>query len=154
MFRPGSTGDSRGAHGRRTLVRSLRHDLLIRFARLVRGSSRRIMTVRFRPADIRVINRRICFLDYHPCCPTKHREERASPARSKTLLDRSLHIRTRIKHKPILRPPPWGETSAWTSATMTSLRMRLPPIRRHIPACPLTSKQTKSRARPGCLTSS
>ena len=29
-------------------------------ARLVRGSSRRIMTMRFRPANIRVINRRVC----------------------------------------------------------------------------------------------
>jgi hypothetical protein len=30
-------------------------------ARSVRGSSRRIMTMRFRPANIRVINRRVCF---------------------------------------------------------------------------------------------
>ena len=29
-------------------------------AHLVRGSSRRIMTMRFRPANIRVINRRVC----------------------------------------------------------------------------------------------
>jgi hypothetical protein len=29
-------------------------------ARVVRGSSRRIMTMRFRPANIRVINRRVC----------------------------------------------------------------------------------------------
>jgi hypothetical protein len=29
-------------------------------AQLVRGSSRRIMTMRFRPANIRVINRRVC----------------------------------------------------------------------------------------------
>ncbi len=29
-------------------------------ARLVRGSSRRIMTMRFRPANIRLINRRVC----------------------------------------------------------------------------------------------
>ena len=33
-------------------------------ASLVRGSSRRITIVRFRPADIRVINRRICL---SPC---------------------------------------------------------------------------------------
>ena len=30
-------------------------------ANSVRGSSRRIMTMRFRPANIRVINRRVCF---------------------------------------------------------------------------------------------
>lgn len=33
-------------------------DLRIRFARLVRGSSRRIMIMRFRPANISLINRR------------------------------------------------------------------------------------------------
>jgi hypothetical protein len=34
----------------------------------VRGSSRRITTMRFRPADTRVINRRICLLSCHPLC--------------------------------------------------------------------------------------
>jgi hypothetical protein len=37
---------------------SMRYGLRIQPARLVRGSSRRIMTMRFRPANIRVINRR------------------------------------------------------------------------------------------------
>ena len=43
---------------RRILLRSMRYDLRAQSAPLVRGSSRRIMTVRFRPAYIRVINRR------------------------------------------------------------------------------------------------
>ena len=40
---------------------SMRYGLRPQPARLVRGSSRRIMTMRFRPANIRVINRRVCF---------------------------------------------------------------------------------------------
>jgi hypothetical protein len=38
---------------------SMRNGLRPQPARLVRGSSRRIMTMRFRPANIRVINRRV-----------------------------------------------------------------------------------------------
>ena len=37
-------------------------------ALLVRGSSRRITIMRFRPANIRVINRRDSRLDHHRCC--------------------------------------------------------------------------------------
>ena len=37
-------------------------------AMLVRGGSRRITTVRFRPADIRVIHRRNCFSFCHSLC--------------------------------------------------------------------------------------
>jgi hypothetical protein len=39
---------------------SMRNGFRAQPARLVRGSSRRIMTMRFRPANIRVINRRVC----------------------------------------------------------------------------------------------
>ena len=39
---------------------SMRYGFRTQPARLVRGSSRRIMTMRFRPANIRVINRRVC----------------------------------------------------------------------------------------------
>ena len=39
---------------------SMRNGLRPQPARLVRGSSRRIMSMRFRPANIRVINRRVC----------------------------------------------------------------------------------------------
>jgi hypothetical protein len=95
-------------------------DLRIRFARLVRGSSRRIMTVRFRSADIRVINRRICSLDYHPCCPIKHTGLLASNAASKNkpqfstvVVDRSLHIRTEKRRCDQLYP--WCEVSRYFS---------------------------------------
>jgi hypothetical protein len=37
-------------------------------AHLVRGSSRRITTMRLRPANIRVINRRDSYLDRHLRC--------------------------------------------------------------------------------------
>jgi hypothetical protein len=43
---------------RRILVRFMRYSLRVQPALLVRGSSRRIMILRFRPAHIRVINRR------------------------------------------------------------------------------------------------
>ena len=43
---------------RRILLTSMRYSLRAQSAPLVRGSSRRIMTLRFRPAHIRVINRR------------------------------------------------------------------------------------------------
>src|ERR1700758_3711741 len=43
---------------RRILLRSVRYGPQTQPAFSVRGSSRRIMTMRFRPADIRLINRR------------------------------------------------------------------------------------------------
>ena len=49
------------AHGPRKgepSLRSMRNGLRLQPARSVRGSSRRIMSMRFRPANIRVINRR------------------------------------------------------------------------------------------------
>src|SRR6516164_5134093 len=50
---------------RRTLLCFVRYGLA-QFAFSVRGSSRRIMTMRFRPADIRVINRRFGLCSCHP----------------------------------------------------------------------------------------
>jgi len=43
---------------RRILLTSVRYGFATQPASSVRGSSRRIMTMRFRPADIRLINRR------------------------------------------------------------------------------------------------
>jgi hypothetical protein len=82
---------------RRILLCSMRSQPAL----LVRGSSRRIMTVRFRPAYIRVINRRyqrlnrhlLCFLNKKAGAWTKH--PRAGPNHQPhSGLDRSLHIRT------------------------------------------------------------
>ena|SRR5215470_5646551 len=56
----------RGGTERRILLSSMRSGLRTQPAPLVRGSSRRITIVRFRPADIRVINRRICLSPCHP----------------------------------------------------------------------------------------
>jgi len=53
---------------RRILVRFMRYGLWTQSALLVRGSSRRIMTVRFRPAYIRVINRRFVAINCHLLC--------------------------------------------------------------------------------------
>jgi hypothetical protein len=49
---------AQGATKRRTLLRFMRNGFRTQPALLVRGSSRRIMSMRFRPAHIRVINRR------------------------------------------------------------------------------------------------
>jgi hypothetical protein len=43
-------------------------------ALLVRGSSRRITIMRFRPANISVINRRYSFLDRDPRCFLEEKE--------------------------------------------------------------------------------
>lgn len=55
-----NTGVRRGAHGRRTLRTFTRYGPVPDLAFSVRGSSRRITTVRFRLADVIVINRRTC----------------------------------------------------------------------------------------------
>jgi hypothetical protein len=85
---------------RRILASSMRSQP----APLVRGSSRRIMTVRFRPANIRVINRRFRGLNCHPLGFQNKRagswtlNPSAGPMTNQILsgLDRSLHIRSRI----------------------------------------------------------
>jgi len=83
---------------RRILLRSMRSQPAL----LVRGSSRRIMTVRFRPAYIRVINRRFRGLNCHLLGFQNRRagtwtmNPRAGPATNqiRSGLDGSLHIRT------------------------------------------------------------
>jgi len=72
---------------RRILPPFVRYGLMTQSASSVRGSSRRIMTMRFRPADIRVINRRTRLCSCHPL--------RAFPGRaSPGLLTTSPHIRS------------------------------------------------------------
>jgi hypothetical protein len=56
---------------RRILLRSMRYSRKAQSALLVRGSSRRIMTLRFRPAYIRVINRRLSVHRCHLLCLPK-----------------------------------------------------------------------------------
>jgi len=63
-------------------------------ALIVRGSSRRITIMRFRPANIRVINRRENYLDHDLRCLLRGKNEE----RRKQLLvvDGSFHIRTMV----------------------------------------------------------
>ena len=57
-------------------------------ARLVRGSSRRITIMRFRPANIRVINRREnCFDRDSPCLLSETQKKKQW-----IVVDRSFHI--------------------------------------------------------------
>ena len=68
---------------RRTLVCFMRQAPRAQSAFLVRGSSRRIMSMRFRPANIRVINRRADRFDCHPrCLPGKTGKQRRAPPRN------------------------------------------------------------------------
>jgi hypothetical protein len=66
---------------RRILLSSMRYDLRVQSAPLVRGSSRRIMTLRFRPAYIRLINRRDSSTSI--ICPVFPKAKRASLTRKR-----------------------------------------------------------------------
>jgi hypothetical protein len=71
---------------RRTLERFMRQALEAQPAFLVRGSSRRIMSMRFRPANIRVINRRVDPLGRHSrCFPLAREQQRAATSRNSSL---------------------------------------------------------------------
>ena len=97
-----SADDSAGPTKRRTLLTFYAERSPAQPAPLVRGSSRRIMSMRFRPANIRVINRRVC--SSAVICPAVQTKKaglplcRGKPAStsnsSDSGLDRSLHIRT------------------------------------------------------------
>src|SRR5262249_55957548 len=63
-----SNGGGREAHGMENPRRTYAAGLRARPALLVRGSSRRITIMRFRPANIRVINRRDSRLGHLRCC--------------------------------------------------------------------------------------
>ncbi len=59
---------------------SMRHGPRPQPARLVRGSSRRIMTLRFRPAYIRVIYRRVIFrAAFDAAVPNIHPKDKCPP---------------------------------------------------------------------------
>ena len=99
-----------GPTKRRILLSSMRYGLRAQPALLVRGSSRRIMTLRFRPAYIRVINRRYLstaatcsafpkktgwiFLSRGRSSPEEHPNQNPSTQGFYPWLDKSLHIRT------------------------------------------------------------
>src|SRR5882757_9309746 len=74
---------------RRTLVTFMRQALEAQPAFLVRGSSRRIMSMRFRPANIRVINRRVDRLGRHSRCFPLAREQPPGATSRNSSLTRS-----------------------------------------------------------------
>ncbi len=76
-------GSGRGVHGKENPRKLYAAGLRTEPAPLVRGSSRRITIMRFRPANIRVINRREnCFdRDLH-CLPRERRKKKKTVAGS------------------------------------------------------------------------
>src|SRR5208283_105340 len=144
-----------GLTERRILDHPMRHDLRIGFALLVRGSSRRITIVRFRPANIRVINRRICSLACLPCCPiTAHAGSprcRGKPTEKQlqpSAVDRSLHIRDGVSY-PILTAASRRKTPAPTGQPPnTSLTAA-----ERMPNTPRTTRRLLSPCRGGRLAS-
>ena len=62
LFRTAAPMTVKGPRKGEPSLPSMRNGLQTQPAQLVRGSSRRIMSMRFRPANIRVINRRVCSL--------------------------------------------------------------------------------------------
>ena len=61
-------GSGREVHGKENPRKHYAEGLRAEPASLVRGSSRRITIMRFRPANIRVINRRDSRLGHFRCC--------------------------------------------------------------------------------------
>ena len=68
-------GSGREVHGKENPRKYYAVGFRIEPAMLVRGSSRRITIMRFRPANIRVINRRNSRLDRHSRCLLKERKK-------------------------------------------------------------------------------
>ena len=76
-------GSGRGVvHGKENPRKLYAVGLRTEPAPLVRGSSRRITIMRFRPANIRVINRRENYLDRDLRCLLKRKETKKTLARS------------------------------------------------------------------------
>jgi hypothetical protein len=83
-------GSGRGVHGKENPRKFYAVGLRTEPALIVRGSSRRITIMRFRPANIRVINRRENYLDHDSRCLLRGRKKR----KQLPVVDRSFHIRT------------------------------------------------------------
>jgi len=75
-------GSGRGVHGKENPRKFYAVGLRTEPALLARGSSRRITIMRFRPANIRVINRRENYLDRDLRCILTDRIKKKTVARS------------------------------------------------------------------------
>src|SRR5580700_1218640 len=84
---------------RRALESFMRQALRAQSAFLVRGSSRRIMSMRFRPANIRVINRRADRLGRHSRCFPLAREKQRRAAPRNCCLTRSAISEVEFQRK-------------------------------------------------------
>src|SRR6185503_1583 len=104
-----SIGDGRGAPEMENPRGHYAASLRARPAPVVRGSSRRIMIMRYRPANIRVINRRDRHLDRLRCCVSTEKEHMEESAN----LTRSFHISVRLQ--PDLSH---GRNNAWKFAVV------------------------------------
>jgi hypothetical protein len=75
-------GSGRGVHGKENPQDFLCGSLRTEPALLARGSSRRITIMRFRPANIAVINRRENYLDRDLLCLLRKTRKKKTVARS------------------------------------------------------------------------
>jgi hypothetical protein len=82
-------GSGREVHGKENPRKHYVEGLRTEPTSLVRGSSRRITIMRFRPANIRVINRRENHLDHDLRCLVKRKKRKKKQL---LLVDRSFHI--------------------------------------------------------------
>jgi hypothetical protein len=109
------------AHGhtkRRILLTSMWYGFRAQSALLVQGSSRRIMTLRFRPANIRVINRRDSLTAV--LCPVFQNERTSSTRKREELVRENQAVK------------PFGLDSV---APYQKLSLRPNWISRGVPAC-------------------
>ena len=81
-------GSGRGVHGKENPRKFYAVGLRAQSALIVRGSSRRITIMRFRPANIRVINRRENYLDRDLRCLLRARRKK----KQLLVVDGSFHI--------------------------------------------------------------
>ena len=116
--------------------RSMRYGFRTQPAHLVRGSSRRIMTMRFRPANIRVINRRVCCWAVTGYAVPKSQGERnlrfLSPLESPFFPQRSSKLTSRNVF-PLRRPSPIRWVARTVLTVKGSLRRAKP--RRALDCC-------------------
>ena len=115
---------------------SMRNGLRPQPARLVRGSSRRIMAMRFQPANIRVINRRASCSLLSALLSHSAKGERnqrfLSPLESPFFPQRSSKLTSRNVF-PLRRPSPTGGVARTVLAVKGSLRRAKP--RRALDCC-------------------
>ena len=83
-------GSGREVHGKENPRKRYVEGLRTEPTSLVRGSSRRITIMRFRPANIRVINRRENHLDHDLRCLLKRKKKKKE--KQLLVVDGSFHI--------------------------------------------------------------